>query len=182
MEAYTCRGSVATFPTQQKWGRRGTHRWFLGGQAAQLFDEPDLTPNLIALHPPKLPLADHIHRLISLKRSPGRVKFPEALLGVDPAFDRAMVLFNDVVQVLDGSMATAAAQRSFLLNSRDRRAVDRCQIRIDDARLRMRAIAQSLAKQPFGRIGIAVTPTAGSQLWLPPNRSLDTGSTSGLSP
>ena len=65
--------------------------WFLGVQTEQLFDEPDLTPNLIALHPPNLPLPDHIHRLISLNRSPSRVKFPEALLRVDPAFDRTMV-------------------------------------------------------------------------------------------
>jgi hypothetical protein len=67
-----------------------------------------MTPNIISLYPPKLPLSDHVHRLIALKRSPGGVEFPEALLGIDSAFDRAMVLFDDVVQVLDGSMPTAA--------------------------------------------------------------------------
>jgi hypothetical protein len=65
------------------------------------------------------------------------VEFSEVLFGVDPAFDRAMILFDDVVQVLDGTVSTSAAQRSFLLNSRDGRSVDRSQIRINDAALRM---------------------------------------------
>jgi type I restriction enzyme M protein len=130
------------------------HRLFLGGQPEQLSDEPDLGPNIIAPHPPNLPLPDHIHRLISLNRSPSRMKFPEALLSVDPAFDGSVILLDDVVQVLDGSMMTSAAKYSLLLNSRDGRGVDRRQIRIDDARLRMRRGAQSLAKQPFGSVGI----------------------------
>ena len=124
----------------------GTHSWFLGGKLEQLFDEPVLTLNIIALDPPNLSFPDHIHRLISLNRSPSRVKFPEALFGVDPAFDLAMILLDDVVQVLDGSMTTSAAKRPFLLNSRDGRGVDRRQIRIDDAWLWMRSSAQSLAK------------------------------------
>jgi hypothetical protein len=44
-----------------------------------------------------------------LNGSSGRVKFPEALLGIDPAFDRAMVLLKDVIQVLDGSMTTPSS-------------------------------------------------------------------------
>ncbi len=51
-------------------------------------------------------------------------------------------------------MATSAAKHPFLFNSWNGRGVDRCQIRIDDARLRLRRGAQSLAKQPFGSIGI----------------------------
>jgi hypothetical protein len=41
-----------------------------------------------------------------------------------------------------------------LFDSLDGRAVDERQIGIDDARLRMRSGAQSLAKQSFGSIGI----------------------------
>jgi hypothetical protein len=66
-----------------------------------------------------LPFPDHVHRLIALNGSPGRVKFPEALLGMDPAFDRTMVLLDDVIQVLDGAMPTPAAKQPFLFNSRD---------------------------------------------------------------
>src|SRR5450755_552066 len=73
-------------------------------------------------------------------------EIPETLLGVDPAFDRAMILLDDLVEVLDGSMTTSPAKRPFLLKSRDGGDVDRRKIRIDDARLWMRKSAQSLAK------------------------------------
>jgi ligand-binding sensor domain-containing protein len=74
-----------------------THVWFLDGQPEKLSDEPDLTPNIIAPHPLNLSLPNHIDRLIALNRSPRRMEFPEALLGVNPTFDRAMVLLDDVV-------------------------------------------------------------------------------------
>jgi hypothetical protein len=44
------------------------------GQPKQLSDEPDLSPHIIAPHPPNLPFPDHVHRLIALNRSPGRAK------------------------------------------------------------------------------------------------------------
>jgi hypothetical protein len=50
---------------------------------------------------------NHVHRLIALNCSLRRMEFPEALLGIDPAFDRTMILFNDVIQVWDRAMATA---------------------------------------------------------------------------
>jgi hypothetical protein len=120
--------------------------WFLGGQPEQPFYKSDLRPNVIAPQPSKLPLSDHVHRLITLNSSLGRVEFPEALLGVDPAFDCTMVLLDNVVQVLDGSMAASPAKHPFFYNSRDGRGIVRRQIRIDDARLRMRKGTQSLAK------------------------------------
>ena len=82
---------------------------FLVGQPKQLSDEPGLTPNIIARHPPNLPLPDHVHRFIALNCSPGRIEFSEALLGVDPAFNRAIVLLDDVVQVVDRSMVRSGA-------------------------------------------------------------------------
>src|SRR3954453_20482745 len=107
--------------------------WFLGGQPEQPFYKADLRPNIIAPHPSNLPLSDHVHRLITLNCSLGCVEFPEALLGVDPAFYCTMVLLDNVVQVWDGSMAASAAKHPFFVNSRDGRGVSWCQIRIDDA-------------------------------------------------
>jgi hypothetical protein len=49
----------------------------------------------------------------------------------------------------------ATAENPFLLSSRDRRAVDWCQIRVDHTRLWMRPVPQSVAKQPFGGIRVA---------------------------
>jgi hypothetical protein len=66
------------------------------------------------------------------------VKFPEALLGIDSAFDHAMILLDDVCSSI-GRVG----------------AVDRRQIRIDDAWMWMQRSVQSLAKWPFGGMRIA---------------------------
>jgi hypothetical protein len=55
-----------------------------------------------------------------------------------------------------GRWATAPAKNPFRLDGRDRCGVDGRQVRIDDARLRMRSRAQSLAEQPLGSVGITV--------------------------
>jgi len=73
------------------------------GQFEELVDELNLTPNIRSAHPPNLPLPQHVHRLITLNRSLRRLEFSEPLLGVYPAFDRAMILLQDIVQVLHRS-------------------------------------------------------------------------------
>src|SRR5450755_3338733 len=65
-----------------------------------------------------------------------------------------MILFENVVQVLYRSVSTAVAQRPFFFTIRDRRAVNRCQVGVDHSRLRMGSIAERLAKQPLGSIGV----------------------------
>jgi len=62
-----------------------------------LLDELNLAWNISSTHPPNLSLQDHVHRLVSLNRSPRRLEFSESLLCVHTAFDRSMVLLQDVV-------------------------------------------------------------------------------------
>ena len=83
------------------------------------------------------------------------MKLAKPLFGLYPSFDRSMVLLQDIVQVLDRPMAAAAAQGAFLFHGWNRRAVEAGLIGVDDAGLRMRWIAERLAKQPFGRRSIA---------------------------
>ena len=83
----------------------------------QLVDELNLLPNIGTAHPPRLALPDHVHCLVSLDRSPRGVEFTKALLGFHSSFDRSMILLQDVVQVLDRSVAAPAPQDSFLLHS-----------------------------------------------------------------
>ena len=59
----------------------------------------------------------HVHGLVSLDRSPRRVEFTKALLGLHAAFDRSMILLQDIVQVLDRPVAATASQDSFLFHS-----------------------------------------------------------------
>ena len=117
-----------------------------GGEFEQLVDELILTTNISPAHPSNLSLSQHVDRFITLNRSSRRLELAESLLGVHPSFDRSMVLFDDVVQILHGPVPAATSESPFLLNSRDRRGVDGGQIRVDDARLWMRPIAQSLAE------------------------------------
>jgi hypothetical protein len=124
-----------------------------GSQIEQLVDELILFANIIAADPSRLPLADHVHRLVTFNRSPSCSELAKALLGLHSSFDRSMILLQDVVQILDRSMSAAAAQGSFLFHSGNRRAVEAGLIGVDDAGLRMRWIVESLAEQAFGRGG-----------------------------
>src|SRR5664279_50709 len=75
-------------------------------------------------------------------------------LGVHSTFDGSMILFENVVQVLHRSVSTAVAQRPFLLSVGDRGAVYRRQISVDHSRLGIGSIAERLAKQSLGSIGV----------------------------
>jgi hypothetical protein len=86
-----------------------------GGQFEELMDELNLTPNIRSAHPPNLPLPHHVHRLVTLDRSLRRLEFSEPLLGAHLAFDRAVVLLENVVQILYGSVQATAAKHPFLL-------------------------------------------------------------------
>src|SRR5215472_8740634 len=118
----------------------------LGRQLEQPVDELILSVNIVAADPPRLPLPYHVYGLISGKRWPRGVERAKALLGLHAAFDRTMVLLEDVVQVLDRSMVAAAAQNSFLFHSCNRRAIKAGLIGVDNAGLRMRWIAERLAE------------------------------------
>src|ERR1019366_3540156 len=115
---------------------------------------PTKSKKIISCHPSNLFLLDHVECFVALNRSPSRLKFSEALLGVHATFDGSMIRFENVVQVLHRSVSTAVAQRPFLLTVGDRRAVNRCQVGVDHSRLGMGSIAECLAKQPLGSIGV----------------------------
>jgi len=131
-------GSVASFGTEQEFAEKTSFLGTLGGHFEEFVDELILTPDATPAQPPHLALPNYVYRLIALNRSSRSLEFPKPLLGVHSPFDRTMVLLDDVVQILDGSVAAPAAERPFLLYICDDRAVDRRQIRVDDAGLRMR--------------------------------------------
>src|SRR5580658_6818959 len=129
-------------------------RAFLGCQVEKAVDELNLPKKIISCHPSNLPLADHVYYFVALSGSLGRLEFSEALFGVHSMFDGSMILLEDVIQVLHGSVSTALAQSPFLLTVRDRGAVDRRQVSVDHSRLRMGSIAERLAKQALGGVGV----------------------------
>src|ERR1035441_509376 len=103
-------------------------RAFSGCQIEKAVDVLNLAKKVVSCHPSNLPLPDHMNRFLTLYRSPSRLEFSEALLGVHSTFDGSMILFENVVQVLHRSVPTALAQRPFLLPVGDRGAVYRRQM------------------------------------------------------
>jgi len=68
--------------------------------------------------------------------------------------DGSMILFENVVQVLHRSVSKAVAQCPFLLGVGARGAVYRRPISLDHSRLGMGSIAERMAKQPLGSVGV----------------------------
>ena len=121
-------------------------------------DALHLLPNSRPAHPPRVPLPDHVHRLVAWDRAPrrlNRLNITKPLRGVHASCDRSVIRLDDVVHVLDRSGAATALPDAFLLHAGNRRAVAACSVRVDDAGPRMRRIRQRLAEQAVGRRGIA---------------------------
>ena len=81
-------GCVATFKKRQESDWSGRPGAVSCRHPEQLVDELNLSPNIRTAHPPRLPLPDHVYCLVSLDRSPCRVEFTKALLGLHSSFDR----------------------------------------------------------------------------------------------
>src|ERR1022692_456312 len=60
---------------------------FLGCQIEKAVDELNLPRKIVCCHPSSLPLPDHVDCFVALNRSPSRLEFSEALLGVHSTFD-----------------------------------------------------------------------------------------------
>ena len=73
-------------------------------------DELNLAKKIICCHPSSLHLPDHVDCFVALDRSPGRLEFSEALLGIHSTFDGSMILFENVVQVFAGKKLAILAR------------------------------------------------------------------------
>ena len=82
---------------------------FLICQIEKTVDELNLTNKIPSCYPSNLPLPDHVDCFVALNRSPSRLEFSEALLCIHSTFDGSMILFENVVQVLHGSVSTGVA-------------------------------------------------------------------------
>jgi hypothetical protein len=75
----------------------GVCRAILGCQLEKAVDELNLSKKIISCHPASLPLPDQVDCFVAVNRSPGRLEFSEALLGIHSTFDGSMILFENVV-------------------------------------------------------------------------------------
>ena len=72
-----------------------------------------------------------------------------------PAFDGPMILFQNIVEILHGSMAAVFLQRSFGFELHDSRRVSNVLVGVDDPRHRMVLAAQGFGQKALGRRCIA---------------------------
>jgi hypothetical protein len=63
--------------------------------------KPVLHSDVTLPHPPNLALPNLVHRFVTLNRPPRTTELPEMPLGTDPLLDGAVILFQNVVQILN---------------------------------------------------------------------------------
>ena len=85
----------------------------LGGHSKEAGDEGGLPQNVPFFHATHLPFPHHVHDLIALQGSPRRLERKETQPWFDASFDEAMILFDDVVEVLDLPQFTGVWNGSF---------------------------------------------------------------------
>ena len=91
----------------------------LSSQSKSRMNEPHLADNVSSTRSLYLPLPQLMHSLVALERSPRRVKRPEPHTWVCSAFDKSMILLDQIVQVLDRPQLTAPMQDALLLEFTD---------------------------------------------------------------
>ena len=73
----------------------------LGRHSKQAGDEGDLPSDVSLVHPSDLSLANHVHHFVPLQRSPCCLKGKEAHPRLGQSFDEAVVLLDQVIEILD---------------------------------------------------------------------------------
>ena len=106
--------------------------------------------------PSHLAFPDHVHCLVSLDRPPRPVKRLEPLAGIDPSFDRPVVLLHDMVQVGTDTTTAATAEFALSLQFRYNVGIGGVAIDIDDPGPRVTGSSQGLLEKALG--GSSVTP------------------------
>ena len=80
--------------------------------------ELDLPLDVVSRQPSNLPLPYHMYRLAASNRPPRRAESAEPLLGIHTFLDRPVVLFNNVVQILDWPVKAPLGDNARSLESR----------------------------------------------------------------
>ena len=78
-----------------------------GGKSEDALDEADLLSDISLCQQSNLSFADHMHCLIALDRSFCTGERAEAEARIDPAFDRTMILLDNIVEIRDHAAATS---------------------------------------------------------------------------
>src|SRR5271166_4283781 len=101
--------------------------------------------------PARLAFANHVNRFIAGDRAPSSPEGAKMLTRVDTAFDRPVILFQDVIEVLHRSMLAVLLQNTLVFELHNRRRVGGVLVGVDDSRRRMVCSAERFGKKALGR-------------------------------
>ena len=104
-------GCVAIFKKHQESDGSGRSGAVSCNHVEQLVDELNLLPNIRTAHPPRLSLPDHVHCLVSLDRSPRRLKLTKSLLGL-----HTIAVCSDFGSHEDKDQLASKSQNAWYLN------------------------------------------------------------------
>src|SRR5215471_21423976 len=125
-------------------------------ESEEFIEEEDQSQHVPFGQPPHLAFPDHVHYLISLDRPPCPVKGSEPLAGIDPSFDRSMILFHDIVQVRTGTTATPTTKFALQLQFRHNLGIGRVAVDVDHPGPRVTRGMQGVLEETLG--GSSIPP------------------------
>jgi len=94
-----------------------------------------------------LAFPDHVYRLVSLDRPARPVKRSEPLAGINPSFDRSVVLLHDMVQVGTNTTAATTTEFAFLLQFRHDVGISGIAVHVYDPGARVTGRSQGLLEK-----------------------------------
>src|ERR1700746_838064 len=103
----------------------------------------------------RLSFANHMDCLVAGDRAPSSPERMKMLTGADSPLDGAVILLQDVVKILHGSMAAVFIQRSFGFELHDGRWGSCVRVGVDAPGGRMVLAAQGFGQKALGRRCIA---------------------------
>jgi hypothetical protein len=106
--------------------------------------------------PARLAFADHMHRLVTGDRAPSSPEGAKMLTRAHPAFDRPMILFQNIVQILHRSMPAILGQSALGFELYDGSQVSGVLVGVDHPRSRMVRTSQGFGQKALGGRGVAL--------------------------
>ena len=94
--------------------------------------------------------ADHMDRLVASNCAPSVPKRTKMLARADPAFDGPVILLQDVIEVLHGTVLAVLLQNTLVFELHNRRRVSGILVGVDDPRVRMVRTSQGFGQKALG--------------------------------
>src|SRR3954462_11732921 len=118
-----------------------------GSDVEQPGDEAGLGPHVAPANLPYLPLPHHRHYLVACQGSSRRPEAAEAKPRSDQAFHAPVILFHDVIEILDLAQPRASPQLAVRFHLLDGARVSWVLVYRDRARVHRVRLPQSLAEE-----------------------------------